>query len=117
MAEEPSTLTTWPPAPDAAKTESTDPLTTCPHCKRKLLSTRSILCNWCGERIDDPEYLEKAAQERALLDLQVKEQLDKELSETARMGILGRLNRKKNPNLGAREHILIPPPDAKKADN
>jgi len=66
----------------------------CPKCGRKLLSALSILCNWCGARIDDADYLAKAAQERAALDKALKEQVDAELAETVRMGVLGRLQKK-----------------------
>jgi len=78
----------------------------CPHCGRKLLSVLSILCNWCGARIDDPEYLAKAAAERAALDKAMKEQIDKELSETERLGVLGRLQKKGKSNDG-RKSVLF----------
>ncbi len=85
-------------------------VTSCPHCNRKLLSKRSILCNWCGKRIDDAEYLERAAQERAQEDARMREQVDKELQETAKMGIIGRLTRRKK-ELKREPNLLIPPPD------
>jgi hypothetical protein len=100
----------WPPAPDRFRSQQADgaPLTSCPHCRRKLLSTRSILCNWCGKRIDDPEYLERAAHERAMEDARLRDQVEKELDETARLGVLGRLQRK-GKTQGRRDNLLIPP--------
>jgi ribosomal protein L37AE/L43A len=84
------------------------PVETCPKCGRKLLSALSILCNWCGARIDDAEYLAKAAQERAALDKQMKDQIDRELAETERLGVLGRLHMK--GKLGElRKPVLVEP--------
>ena len=103
----------WPPQPDpyrASPAAPTAEVTSCPHCNRKLLSKRSILCNWCGKRIDDAEYLERAAQERALEDARLRDQVEKELQETAKMGIIGRLTRRKK-ELKREPNLLIPPPD------
>lgn len=36
----------------------------CPKCHRKLLSHASANCNWCGCKIDDPEYQQAADQSR-----------------------------------------------------
>lgn len=80
----------------------------CPECGRKLLSTRSILCNWCGARIDDPEYLERAAQERAVLDARVRGQIDRENAESAQFGVLGRLKRKRKAGVSDRPNVLMP---------
>lgn len=38
----------------------------CPCCGRKLLSHASSVCNWCGYRIDDPDFQENAKHERDL---------------------------------------------------
>jgi hypothetical protein len=101
-------------AAEASATGTAGVLNECPHCGRKLLSTRSILCNWCGARIDDPVYQRKAAEERAELDRKVKEQIDRELDETARFGVLGRLQRKKKLGLGQRTQagLLLPDEDS-----
>jgi hypothetical protein len=73
-------------------------ITNCPHCNRKLLSTRSIMCNWCGKRIEDPEYLERAAQERAEQDAKERIDIEQELAVTARMGVRGYIKQQaKNP--------------------
>ena len=115
---EPQQASRFAPEPSRAANESEDQsgeahvLTDCPRCGRKLLSMRSILCNWCGAPINDPEYLERAAQERAALDLQMKRQIDRELAETAQLGVLGRLQRKAKSGLGVRQvNILVPPGD------
>lgn len=98
-------LDKWPPAPDkhlaapAGQTEIEKPsepgdaIENCPNCGRKLLTVRSVLCNWCGARIDDEEYLARAARERAAQDAAEREKAEHELQETARFGVLGRLKR------------------------
>jgi hypothetical protein len=91
----------WPPAPkepaqsepakaDAAETE----LTHCPHCRHKLLTHRSVLCNWCGQPIKDEKYLARAAAERAAVDEELRQKIKIETEETAKYGIVGRLRRK-----------------------
>jgi hypothetical protein len=82
------------PSEDGPAATSASEQSICPHCKRRLLSLRSILCNWCGKRIDDPEYLQRAAHERAVEDAKLRDQVEQEQHETARMGILGRLKGK-----------------------
>jgi hypothetical protein len=37
----------------------------CPKCKRNLLSHSSARCNWCGEVLTDPDYVEEAEASRA----------------------------------------------------
>jgi predicted amidophosphoribosyltransferase len=87
---------TWPPAPTAPKAAQSAEVPTCPSCGRKLLTVRSVLCNWCGAAINDADYLQRAAEERAAEDARIKEQLETELRESAKMGILGRLKKNKN---------------------
>ncbi len=89
----------WPPA---VKTEivaevvddGEEVLTHCPHCHHKLLTHRSVLCNWCGQPIKDEKYLAKAAAERAALDEAARRKIQIEAEETAKFGIVGRLRRK-----------------------
>ena len=61
MNEEP---TIWPPTPgpqhDPKMQASGSEIGVCPACKRKLLTQTSALCNWCGAKIDNPEYQERA---------------------------------------------------------
>jgi len=80
----------WPPAPSAVK--ATD-AKFCPHCGRKLLTQTSALCNWCGVKIDDPEYQEKAAQNRLERDQADRAAVEAALQEEAEYGTLGRLKR------------------------
>lgn len=91
-----------PPAPDRAlagqteiekRSQHGEEIASCPSCGRKLLTTRSVLCNWCGARIEDEEYLEKAAKERAAQDAAERERIEAEIAETARYGSFGRLKR------------------------
>jgi ribosomal protein L37AE/L43A len=76
-------------------------LKTCPTCHRKLLTQTSILCNWCGAKIDDPNYLARAAEGRQALDQQEREQIEAVVKEETKFGVFGRLkHRAKNkPNI------------------
>lgn len=65
----------------------------CPSCKRKLLTQTSVLCNWCGAKIDDDEYLVRAAQQRLAQDEQERLQVEAVAQEEARYGVFGRLKR------------------------
>ena len=88
----------WPPAPGpqnaptAPAGEAAD-IAVCPTCKRRLLTHTSALCNWCGAKIDNPEYQTKAAQNRLERDRQERAELEAVIQEEARHGILGRLKR------------------------
>ncbi len=86
---------------DSSQTSSpvTDTLI-CPQCHRKLLTQASVLCNWCGAKIDDPEYQAKAAETRQALDQQEKAQIEAMIQEEARFGILGRLKRRAKTSSG-----------------
>jgi hypothetical protein len=96
----------WPPAPlasalkapDKADAPTTGPVEVpaCPTCNRKLLSVRSVLCNWCGAVIGDDEYQQRAAEERAMIDASERERIAAEIAETAKLGLLGRIKRAKN---------------------
>ena len=89
----------WPLAPNLAKAEQApiekkaEEIPNCPSCGRKLLTLRSVLCNWCGARIEDEEYLERAAKERAAQDAAERERVEMELAESVRYGTIGRLKR------------------------
>jgi predicted amidophosphoribosyltransferase len=67
----------------------------CPACGRRLLSKASALCNWCGAKIENEIYQEKAAQERTAADRELREKLLEEARETANFGVVGRLKRLK----------------------
>ena len=66
----------------------------CPVCGRKLLTMTSALCNWCGAKIDDPEYQERAAQTRLERDQTERAGLEAIVQEDARYGVWGRLKRR-----------------------
>ena len=92
MSENPEV---WPPAPKAAGAQTPAKETkTCPTCHRKLLTQTSILCNWCGAKIDDPEYLARAAEGRQALDQQEREQIEAVVQEETKFGVFGRLKRR-----------------------
>ena len=90
----------WPPAPgpQAVPTARTH----CPACERKLLTQTSALCNWCGARIDDPEYQARAAANRQAVDEAERARVEAIAQEEARYGVIGRLKRlaKQNPGKG-----------------
>jgi len=95
----------WPPAPGLQNTETrekTIEAATCPECKRRLLTQTSALCNWCGAKIDDPDYQSRAAQNRQARDQQERAELESLIQEEAQHGILGRLRRlgKQNKTTG-----------------
>ena len=103
---------TWPPAP-----RSTAPalvasggdadIAVCPACHRRLLTQTSALCNWCGAKIDNPDYQVRAAQTRAERDAQERAALEAQVQEEAQHGILGRLKRlgKQNKNTPPKETL------------
>src|SRR5689334_18679580 len=98
---------TWPPAPgphhaaQAADTSADEELrTNCPACGRKLLTQTSALCNWCGAKIDDPEYQARAAQTRHERDAAERQQVESVAQEEARYGVFGRLRRRAKQNPG-----------------
>lgn len=66
----------------------------CPACGRKLLTRTSALCNWCGARIDNPEYQAQAEAQRHALDQVERTQVDAIAQEEARYGVFGRLKRR-----------------------
>jgi ribosomal protein L37AE/L43A len=78
----------------------------CPNCGRKLLTQTSILCNWCGAKIDDPAYLERAAETRHQHDESERAAVETLIHEEARYGVLGRLKRRAKLQPGS-----LPPPD------
>ncbi len=87
----------WPPPPgpqNAAATEKpAETAVVCPECNRRLLTQTSALCNWCGAKIDDPEYQVRAARSRQERDQQERTELESVIQEEAQHGILGRLRR------------------------
>jgi len=78
----------------------------CPSCHRKLLTQTSILCNWCGAKIDDPEYLARAAESRQALDQQERAQIEATVQEEARYGVFGRLKRRGSTNPGGNKPLV-----------
>ena len=72
----------------------------CPICKRKLLTQTSALCNWCGAKIDNPDYQQRAALSRQERDQQERAALEATIQEEAQHGILGRLKRLGKQNKG-----------------
>lgn len=94
MADE--TPEVWPPAPKPPAGTAK----TCPACARKLLTQTSMLCNWCGAKIDDPDYLARAAEARHEMDAAERAQVDALTKEEAKFGVLGRLRRRAKTNSG-----------------
>lgn len=66
----------------------------CPACGRKLLTRTSALCNWCGARIDNPNYQAQAEAQRQALDQAERTQVDTIAQEEAKFGVFGRLKRR-----------------------
>ncbi len=96
--------TVWPPAPQRSRTDaqSGDPnIASCPACNRRLLTQTSALCNWCGAKIDNPDYQARAAQTRAERDSLERAALEAQVQEEAQHGILGRLKRLGKQNKAA----------------
>ena len=79
--------------PESSEVEAAADIVTCPECKRRLLTQTSMLCNWCGAKINDPEYQIRAAQNRLERDRQERTDLEEVIQEEAEHGILGRLRR------------------------
>jgi predicted amidophosphoribosyltransferase len=79
----------------------------CPSCKRKLLTQTSILCNWCGAKIDDEEFLARAAAQRQALDEQDRAQIETVAQEEARYGVFGRLKRQGKTKPGGSGKTLL----------
>ncbi len=93
----------WPPAPgpqNPAPNAAETVVTHCPACSRKLLTQTSALCNWCGAKINDPSYQEKAAQTRQMRDESERKQIEEVVQEEARYGVYGRLKRRAKQNPG-----------------
>ena len=105
MSEEPqphdspnAEATVWPPAPQPTRSPLAvsgegAPIAVCPACGRRLLTQTSALCNWCGAKIDNPDYQARAAQTRLERDAQERATLEAQVQEEAQHGILGRLKR------------------------
>jgi len=74
--------------------ENEESLTHCPHCRHRLLTHRSVLCNWCGQPIKDEKYLARAAAERAAADEAERKKIQLETEETVKFGVVGRLRKK-----------------------
>jgi hypothetical protein len=98
----------WPPPPGpqhSAVLPGSAALTHCPACARKLLTQASVLCNWCGAKISDPQYQEQAALSRQALDQQERKQVEEVVLEETRYGIYGRLKRRAKQNTGNRNPL------------
>lgn len=96
------------PAPSSDQPGQEDdaaPLTHCPACSRKLLTQTSVICNWCGAKIEHPKYLERAAQSRQALDEGERKQIEAIVQEEARYGIFGRLKRRGKQGPGSRNPL------------
>jgi predicted amidophosphoribosyltransferase len=92
---------TWPPAPAVAAEVGDPAVKFCPNCGRKLLTQTSALCNWCGAKIEDDDYQERAAKTRLERDVADRAAVEAVMQEEAAFGVLGRLKRKaklKAPN-------------------
>ena len=75
MDENPTIWLPAPAAPQAIKPTQTE-VAVCPSCGRRLLTRTSALCNWCGAKIDNPDYQARAAQTRAERDHQERAALE-----------------------------------------
>jgi len=87
---------TKPPAPGPQNTEKAETaieIVTCPECRRRLLTKTSMLCNWCGAKINDQDYQARAALNRLERDQQERTDLEVVIQEEAELGVLGRLRR------------------------
>ncbi|HVV98894.1 MAG TPA: hypothetical protein VHB77_01070, partial [Planctomycetaceae bacterium] len=82
----------WPPKPD--RTAGNKDVKRCTHCNRPLLTQTSMLCNWCGAKIEDDEYQRQAAENRHARDAAERASIEEQQEETARYGPLGRLRRR-----------------------
>lgn len=94
--------------PEASETMPPGPISACPACGRKLLTQTSALCNWCGAKIDNSDYQQRAAENRMQHDRQEREELEALIQEEAQHGILGRLKRlgKQNKVAPKRDPLL-----------
>ena len=98
---------TRPPASQGQGTQAPETeRKTCPACGRKLLTQTSVLCNWCGAKIDDPEYLARAAEGRQALDQQERAQLESIVQEEARFGVFGRLKHRAKTKPGGNKPLF-----------
>lgn len=82
------------PAPASAQPAASAEVASCPACGRKLLTRASALCNWCGERIENPDYQAQAEAQRHALDQAERTQVDSIAQEEAKFGVFGRLKRR-----------------------
>lgn len=80
----------WPPPPKSAAIPAGAEARICPNCARKLLTQTSALCNWCGAKIDDPEYQMRAAQERQSLDQSERDRVQDSQQDKPKYGLFGR---------------------------
>ncbi len=85
-----------PAAPTLASAQpaASAEVASCPACGRKLLTRASALCNWCGERIENPDYQAQAEAQRHALDQAERTQVDSIAQEEAKFGVFGRLKRR-----------------------
>ena len=91
----------WPPAPSVGAKIAEGAAKFCPNCGRKLLTQTSALCNWCGEKINDPDYQQQAAANRMERDQAERVAVEAVMQEEAEFGVLGRLRRRaKQKNVG-----------------
>jgi len=93
----PPAAATTPPGSKAAPAPqpgAAGEVANCPACGRKLLTRTSALCNWCGARIENPDYQAQAEAQRHALDQTERTQVESIAQEEARYGVFGRLKRR-----------------------
>lgn len=94
IAANPATPNTAPPNAAPSQPAANTDVANCPACGRKLLTRTSALCNWCGARIDNPDYQAQAEAQRHALDQAERTQVDTIAQEEAKFGVFGRLKRR-----------------------
>lgn len=78
---------------------------TCPECHKKLLTRSSIMCNWCGAKIKDLDYLQRAAEARQTADEATRKSLEAAKVEPDKYGSLRAIfGRKKETKKGEELH-------------
>ena len=92
-----STEKVWPPAPAPTAQAGAK---FCPSCGRKLLTQTSALCNWCGKKIDDADYQQRALQERLERDAMDRQAVEASIQQEAEYGTLGSLKRRAKERKG-----------------
>lgn len=99
----------WPPAPTSFPTRTAGlsallpaelpapVIGACPSCQRKLLTRTSALCNWCGAKINNPDYQEQAARTRQEMDDSIRQTAELRAQDAPSRTVLGRLKKRLKP--------------------